>query len=122
MEYALTNPRFTFTDALAAAKARYEAHPMWKRLDGTPWANDAPVIAAELMIKSARTCERFECAKALAYLIPSITEDLGVLTEHIEEACADPLYRVALVAAATPYIDCVLRHTGPTEARDGGDA
>jgi len=109
------NPKFTFTDALRIAQARYAAHPFWKRLIGTPWENDAPVIAAEFMVRASSTCERFECAKALAYLIPSITEGLGVLTEHMEEACVDPIYRVALVAKATPYIECVLRHTGISE-------
>lgn len=66
--------------------------------------NGGFTVAGEISV------ERFECAKALAYLIPSITEGLGVLTEHMDEACADPFYRVALVAKATPYIECILRH------------
>ena len=37
-----------FVAALADAKRRFMAHPLWARLDGTPWGNDAPVIAAEL--------------------------------------------------------------------------
>lgn len=38
-----------FTTALDETKKRFLAHPHWKMLDGTPWANDAPVITAELM-------------------------------------------------------------------------
>lgn len=37
-----------FVVALAEAKKRFMAHPWWRRLEGTPWENDAPVIAAEL--------------------------------------------------------------------------
>lgn len=37
-----------FVAALAEAKRRFMAHPWWKRLEGTPWENDAPVLAAEL--------------------------------------------------------------------------
>lgn len=39
----------SFTDALKVAKARFSRHPYWSKMDGTPWANDAPVIAADLM-------------------------------------------------------------------------
>lgn len=38
-----------FTNALEETRKRFLAHPHWKMLDGTPWANDAPVITAELM-------------------------------------------------------------------------
>lgn len=42
-------PPLDFTNALAETQARFKAHPHWRMLDGTPWANDAPVITAELM-------------------------------------------------------------------------
>jgi len=38
-----------FLNALDETKKRFKAHPHWKMLDGTPWANDGPVITAELM-------------------------------------------------------------------------
>lgn len=44
----------TFTEVLQIAKARYQKNPNWKRLEGTPWENDAPVIAAELMCRMKR--------------------------------------------------------------------
>lgn len=46
----MTKP--TFTEALKDAQERYKASPIWKKLEGTPWENDAPVIAAELMLKA----------------------------------------------------------------------
>lgn len=42
-------PPLDFVNALDETKKRFQAHPHWKMLDGTPWANDAPVITAELM-------------------------------------------------------------------------
>ena len=39
-----------FPTALELAKARFRAHPHWRTIAGTPWANDAPVIAAEMMV------------------------------------------------------------------------
>lgn len=39
-----------FPTALELAKARFRAHPKWSMLIGTPWSNDAPVIAAEMMV------------------------------------------------------------------------
>ena len=38
-----------FVHALQTATARFKDHPHWRRLEGTPWENDAPVIAADLM-------------------------------------------------------------------------
>ena len=43
-----------FVSLLADAKERFRAHPLWARLDGTPWENDAPVIAAELARDAVR--------------------------------------------------------------------
>ena len=42
-----------FVDALRVAQEKFAAHPLWTRLDGTPWQNDAPVIAAKLMCEIA---------------------------------------------------------------------
>lgn len=42
-------PPLDFTNALDETRARFKAHPHWRMLEGTPWANDAPVITAELM-------------------------------------------------------------------------
>lgn len=42
-------PPLDFVNALAETKKRFREHPNWKMLDCTPWANDAPVITAELM-------------------------------------------------------------------------
>lgn len=39
-----------FPTALELAKKRFRAHPLWSMLVATPWSNDAPVIAAELMV------------------------------------------------------------------------
>lgn len=49
-----------FTDALEKAKARFARNPNWKKLDGTPWRNDAPVIAAELMCTAVADLQRFK--------------------------------------------------------------
>jgi hypothetical protein len=43
----------SFHDALQIAEARFQDHAFWNRLDGTPWGNDAPVIAAILMVEAA---------------------------------------------------------------------
>lgn len=43
------SPKPDFTLARQVAVERFKGHPMWKRLLGTPWENDAPTIAAELM-------------------------------------------------------------------------
>jgi hypothetical protein len=43
----------SFHDALQIAEARFQDHAFWNRLDGTPWENDAPVIAALLMVEAA---------------------------------------------------------------------
>lgn len=45
----MTTAPLDFTNALEETRKRFRAHPHWKMLDGTPWANDAPVITAELM-------------------------------------------------------------------------
>ena len=42
-------PPLDFVGALDETKKRFMAHPHWQMLDGTPWANDAPVLTAELM-------------------------------------------------------------------------
>ena len=41
-----------FEDALWHARKRFSEHPLWWKLVSTPWENDAPVIAAELMCKT----------------------------------------------------------------------
>lgn len=51
MRAALAAISIDFTSALKIARERFEKNPNWKRLDGTPWMNDAPVIAAELMCR-----------------------------------------------------------------------
>ena len=38
-----------FVEALKVASEEFRKHPFWNRLEGTPWENDAPVIAAKLM-------------------------------------------------------------------------
>ena len=38
-----------FCTALDLAKKRFRAHPYWRAIVGTPWENDGPVIAAEMM-------------------------------------------------------------------------
>ena len=53
MENKLNFDRLDFVTALKIAQERFQKHPLWKMLDGTPWANDAPVIAAELMCRVA---------------------------------------------------------------------
>ena len=39
-----------YAEALAIARQRFRDHPYWSRLEGTPWENDAPAIAAQLMV------------------------------------------------------------------------
>lgn len=48
---------FQFVNALRHARNRFEKHPHWKRLEGTPWENDASVIGADLMSDVARAYE-----------------------------------------------------------------
>lgn len=43
-----------FVHALKIATTRFKDHPHWSRLEGTPWENDAPVIAADLMCSLLR--------------------------------------------------------------------
>lgn len=43
-----------FTSALAVANARFRQNPNWRKLEHTPWENDAPVIAATLMCEVLR--------------------------------------------------------------------
>lgn len=40
----------TFAELLDITKTRFAKHPHWKMLDGTPWTNDAPVLAAEIAL------------------------------------------------------------------------
>lgn len=72
-----------FTNALVETRARFKAHPHWRMLDGTPWANDAPVITAELM--------RLAYARGI--------EDAATATEHANyEGCRS--FQDALCAGA----------------------
>lgn len=45
---------FNFVAALEIAKRRYKSSRHWKMLEGTPWENDAPVFAADLMYETFR--------------------------------------------------------------------
>ena len=49
-------PKPDFTIARQVAVNRFNASPIWKKLKGTPWENDAPTIAAELMCMYAAEC------------------------------------------------------------------
>ena len=73
-----------FVNALDETKKRFREHPHWKMLDGTPWANDAPVITAELM--------------RLAYLRG--LQDAAIAAENAENAGCHT-FQDALCAAAT---------------------
>lgn len=44
-----------FTSALAIANVRFRQNPNWRKLEHTPWENDAPVIAATLMCEVLRS-------------------------------------------------------------------
>jgi len=44
----------TFIDALDQTQIRYRAHPHFKKLEGTPWENDAAVIAADMMVNAVK--------------------------------------------------------------------
>lgn len=74
--------RPNFTDALSVATARFASHPMWKRLEGTPWQNDAPAIAAELIL-AALTAAKLNADGALKASVP---EDVAALVRSIGRA------------------------------------
>ena len=54
-----------FTQALRRARERFATNPNWDRLDGTPWENDAPCIAAQLMCEVVRSTTA-QMARAIA--------------------------------------------------------
>lgn len=78
-------PPLDFVNALAETKKRFSAHPNWKMLDGTPWANDAPVITAELM--------RIAYARGL--------EDAATAAENTDDAGCHSFQDALCVAAAS---------------------
>jgi hypothetical protein len=46
--------QFNFVVALEIAKRRFASSRYWKMLVGTPWENDAPVFAADMMHETYR--------------------------------------------------------------------
>ena len=54
MSSEFTPARLDFVAALEIAKRRYRSSRHWKMLEGTPWENDAPVFAADLMHETYR--------------------------------------------------------------------
>lgn len=77
-----------FVMALKLAKEKFHSHPHWRRLEGTPWENDAPVIAATLMTNAQRAVTK---------------DDICEITgKHVE--AADPGDRYCPCATCQAYL------------------
>jgi hypothetical protein len=118
-----------FTSVLKETRAQYEAHPHWKRLVGTPWENDAAVIAADMACRLVRkhlsvftSALRSEAAveagaravatlRTAAYADPAIwTEDLEMQRRHAVRGLPD-----APITIARAAVDAAIKSAGGGE-------
>ena len=91
-------PKPDFTNARQLAVNRFKASPIWKKLEGTPWENDAPTIAAELMCMYAAEC------RVVSSLMAGEGED-SVSPERMAQLLKARIDRCAeLEAALKPYV------------------
>jgi len=91
----------TFIDALDQTQIRYRAHPHFKKLEGTPWENDAAVIAADMMVNAvkdhlSRIQELEDQVKALRDVGGVMA---GILTKHAADVGVRDLGEVEAVTA-----------------------
>lgn len=106
---------FMFVDALRHASKRFRKHPHWKRLEGTPWENDAAVIGADLMSDVARAYEAR--ITELESLLAEAREVVKPFAFEGEIDDANGSYAITNFPGEDPDIYPVLLYVGASDLR-----